>query len=233
MMKPDLSILEKKLGYFFENRDFLEHALRHSSYVNELLDKDTQDNERLEFLGDSVLSIVISHLLIDRFPELNEGALSKIRSSLVNEFQLSVIAKKIELGAFIQLGKGELQSGGQKKSSILADTVEALLAAVYLDGGFNKIFEVIRRHFYGFFSDLAFPEKNQDFKSRIQEVVQATIKSQPEYTIINETGPDHDKTFEVELVVGDIKTLGTGKNKKSAEQAAAQKALMLLNETDS
>jgi ribonuclease-3 len=231
MMKPDLSLLEKNLGYSFENRDFLEHALRHSSFVNELLDKNIQDNERLEFLGDSVLSLIISHLLMDRFPELNEGDLSKIRSNLVNEFQLSAIAKKIELGAFIQLGKGELQSGGQKKSSILADTVEALLAAIYLDGGFNKIFEVIRRHFYGLFSALAFPEKNQDFKSRIQEIVQASFKSQPEYTIIKETGPDHDKTFEVELVVGDIKTLGTGKNKKAAEQVAAQKALTLLDET--
>ncbi|MCK5783538.1 MAG: ribonuclease III [Desulfobacterales bacterium] len=230
MMNPDLSILEKNIGYAFDNRDFLEHALRHSSYVNELLDKDTQDNERLEFLGDSVLSIVISHLLIDRFPELNEGDLSKIRSSLVNEFQLSAVAQKIELGQFIMLGKGEMQTGGQGKSSILADTVEALLAAIYLDGGFNKVFEVIRRHFSGLFAELAFPEKNQDFKSRIQEIVQATIKSQPEYNIIKEMGPDHDKTFEVELVVGDVTTRGIGKNKKAAEQAAAQEAVKLLNQ---
>ncbi|MCD6586065.1 MAG: ribonuclease III [Desulfobacteraceae bacterium] len=230
MMNPDLSILEKNIGYAFDNRDFLEHALRHSSYVNELLDKDTQDNERLEFLGDSVLSIVISHLLIDRFPELNEGDLSKIRSSLVNEFQLSAVAQKIELGQFIMLGKGEMQTGGQGKSSILADTVEALLAAIYLDGGFNKVFEVIRRHFSGLFADLAFPEKNQDFKSRIQEIVQATIKSQPEYNIIKEMGPDHDKIFEVELVVGDVTTRGIGKNKKAAEQAAAQEAVKLLNQ---
>jgi len=229
-MNPDLSILEKNIGYAFDNRDFLEHALRHSSYVNELLDKDTQDNERLEFLGDSVLSIVISHLLIDRFPELNEGDLSKIRSSLVNEFQLSAVAQKIELGQFIMLGKGEMQTGGQGKSSILADTVEALLAAIYLDGGFNKVFEVIRRHFSGLFADLAFPEKNQDFKSRIQEIVQATIKSQPEYNIIKEMGPDHDKIFEVELVVGDVTTRGIGKNKKAAEQAAAQEAVKLLNQ---
>lgn len=233
MMNPDISILEKNLGYSFENRDFLEHALRHSSYVNELPDNDTQDNERLEFLGDSVLSVVISHLLIDRFPELNEGDLSKIRSSLVNEFQLSAVAQKIGLGEFIRLGKGELQSGGYKKDSILSDTVEALLAAVYLDGGFHMVFEVIRRHFSGLFSELAFPEKNQDFKSRIQEIVQASFKSQPDYRITNETGPDHDKTFEVELVVGNVTTRGTGKNKKAAEQAAAQKAVKLLNETDS
>ena len=231
MMNPDLSILEKNLDYTFNNKKILEHALRHSSFVNELPDEDIQDNERLEFLGDSVLSLVISHLLMERFPKLDEGDLSKIRSNLVNEFQLAEIAKKINLGEFIRLGKGEMQSGGHKKNSILSDAVEALLAAVYLDGGFNKIFEVIHLHFSGFFDELAFPEKNQDFKSRIQEIVQASIKLQPIYSIINETGPDHDKTFEVELVVGDIKTRGTGKNKKTAEQAAAQKAVRLLNET--
>jgi ribonuclease-3 len=231
MTNPDLSVLEKNLGYSFGNREILEHALRHSSFVNELLDKGSQDNERLEFLGDSVLSLIVSHLLMDRFPELNEGDLSKIRSNLVNEYQLSAIAQKINLGAFIRLGKGEMQSGGQGKSSILADAVEALLAAVYLDGGFNNVFEVVRLHFAGLFGDLAIPEKNQDFKSRIQEIVQASFKSQPDYSIISETGPDHDKTFEVELVVGDIATRGLGKSKKAAEQAAAQQAVKLLNET--
>ncbi len=233
MMNPDLSTLEENLGYTFNNKDFLEHALRHSSYVNELPDKDAQDNERLEFLGDSVLSVIISHLLIDRFPERNEGDLSKIRSRLVNECQLYAVAQKIHLGEFIRLGKGEMQSGGQEKSSILADTVEALLAAIYLDGGFYRVFEVIRHHFSGLFDELAIPEENQDFKSRIQEIVQATLNQQPNYRIINETGPDHDKTFEVELVVDNIKTRGTGKNKKAAEQAAAQKAVRLLNEKDS
>lgn len=231
MTNPDLSVLEKNIGYTFGSRNILEHALRHSSFVNELLDKDTQDNERLEFLGDSVLSLIISHLLMDRFPELNEGDLSKIRSNLVNEFQLSAIAQNIKLGEFIQLGKGEMQSGGQRKSSILADAVEALLAAVYLDGGFDSVFDVIRLHFSVLFDDLAIPEKNQDFKSRIQEIVQASFHSQPDYRIINETGPDHDKTFEVELVVGDIATRGFGKSKKAAEQAAAQEAVKLFNET--
>jgi len=176
-MNSELSILEKNLGYTFDSKAILEHALRHSSFVNELLDKNTQDNERLEFLGDSVLSLVISHLLMDRFPELNEGDLSKIRSSLVNEHQLSAIAQNINLGEFIQLGKGEMQSGGREKSSILADATEALLAAVYLDGGFNNVFEVIRLHFAILFDDLAIPEKNLDFKSRIQEIVQASFKS--------------------------------------------------------
>ncbi len=231
MTISDLSVLEKNLGYTFGNKTLLEHALRHSSYVNELPDDDAQDNERLEFLGDSVLDLSISHLLMDRFPALNEGDLSKIRSSLVNEHQLSAIAQNIKLGDFIQLGKGEMQSGGREKSSILADTTEALLAAIYLDGGFNNVFAVIRLHFAGLFDDLAIPEKNQDFKSRIQEIVQASFKAQPDYHIINETGPDHDKTFEVELVVGDIITRGLGKSKKAAEQAAAQAAVKLLSDS--
>ena len=231
MNTPDLSILEKNLGYTFGNKNLLENALRHSSFVNELLDKHIQDNERLEFLGDSVLSLIISHLLMDRFPELNEGDLSKIRSNLVNEFQLFEIAQNIKLGEFIRLGKGEMQSGGREKSSILADTVEALLAAVYLDGGLDNVFGVIRLHFAGLFDDLAIPEKNQDFKSRIQEIVQASFNAQPDYRILNETGPDHDKTFEVELVVGDIATRGFGKSKKAAEQSAAQEAVKRLNET--
>ncbi len=230
MMNPDLSALETNLGYAFNNRVFLEHALLHSSFVNELPDKDVENNERLEFLGDSVLSLIVSHLLMIRFPELNEGDLSKIRSNLVNEWQLSEIAQKIKLGDFIRLGKGEMLSGGQEKSSILADALEALLAAVYLDGGFNRAFDVIRLHFYGLFDGLSIVEENLDFKSRVQEIVQAIGNLSPTYNIINEAGPDHDKTFEAELVVGDIITRGFGKSKKAAEQAAAQKAIALLTE---
>jgi len=231
MMIPDLSILENRLGYTFKNRDFLEHALRHSSFVNELLDKDAQDNERLEFLGDSVLNLIISHLLMDRFPALSEGNLSKIRSQLVNEIQLSDIAKKIQLGEFLYLGKGEAQSGGREKNSILADAVEALLAAIYLDGGFKQTFEVIRLHFSGLFDNFAMPEETMDFKSRIQEIVQAAGNQQPDYSIIGETGPDHDKTFEVALTLGDLTFRGTGKSKKAAEQTAAKNAIRHLNET--
>lgn len=231
-MHPDLSLLEHHLGYVFDNREFLEHALRHSSFVNETPDKDVQDNERLEFLGDSVLSLIISHLLIDRFPDLNEGNLSKIRSSLVNENQLSGIARKIELGEFLRLGRGEVQSGGQDKNSILADGLEALLAAVYLDGGFHQAFDVVKRHFSDILDGLALFDELQDYKSRVQEIVQATGQSSPLYRIVREAGPDHDKTFEAELTIGDISFRGIGKSKKTAEQAAAQKAVRLIDKSE-
>ncbi|MDO9263778.1 MAG: ribonuclease III [Desulfosalsimonadaceae bacterium] len=224
----DVSDLESNLRYAFRNRDFLEQALRHSSFVNEQLDKGLNNNERLEFLGDSVLNMVISHLLMVQFPDLNEGSLSKIRSGLVNESQLALIARKIHLGGFIRLGRGEMISGGQEKASILADGFEALMAAVYLDGGFDNVFKVITGHFSDLLDMVAIAEENQDFKSRIQELAQATVKLQPEYRVINESGPDHDKTFEVELVIGSISAQGTGKSKKAAEQAAAKQALELF-----
>lgn len=224
----DLSILEINIGYTFRNRDFLEQALRHSSFVNEHLENGLESNERLEFLGDSVLSTVISHLLMVRFPDLNEGNLSKIRSGLVNESQLAQIARKIHLGGFIRLGRGEMNSGGQEKASILADGFEALIAAVYLDGSFDSAVRIITDHFSGLLDIVAVSEENQDFKSRIQEVAQATVKLQPEYRVINESGPDHDKTFEVELVIGSLTAQGIGKSKKTAEQAAAKQALELF-----
>jgi ribonuclease III len=224
----DLSDLETNLRYAFGNRDFLEQALRHSSFVNEHPDKGIESNERLEFLGDSVLNMAISHLLMARFPDLNEGSLSKIRSGLVNESQLAMIARNIHLGGFIRLGRGETISGGQEKASILADGFEALMAAVYLDGGFDSALRVITGHFSGLLDMVAVNEENQDFKSRIQEIAQATVKLQPEYRVINESGPDHDKTFEVELVIGSISAQGTGKSKKAAEQAAAKQALELF-----
>lgn len=232
MMNSDVSILEHHLGYVFNNREILELALRHSSFVNETPDKKVQDNERLEFLGDSVLNLIISHLLIDRFPALSEGDLSKSRSGLVNENQLSEIARKIQLGTFLRLGRGEVQSGGQDKNSILADALEALLAAVYLDGGFHRAFDVVRRHFSDLIDSLALFEEIQDDKSRVQEIVQATGQSSPLYRIIRETGPDHDKTFEAELTIGDAIFRGTGKSKKTAEQAAARKALQLIGRSE-
>ncbi len=224
----DLSILEKNLRYAFRNHALLEQALQHSSFVNELPDKGAENNERLEFLGDSVLSAVISHLLMVRFPKLNEGNLSKIRSGLVNESKLALIARRIHLGEFIRLGRGEMNSGGQDKSSILADGLEALMAAVYLDGGFDRVYGVISDHFSDLLDIISVSEENQDFKSRIQEIAQATVKLQPEYHVINESGPDHDKTFEVELVIGSISAQGTGKSKKAAEQAAARQALEIF-----
>lgn len=224
----ELSAFEKSLCYTFKDMSLLENALRHSSYVNEHPDFQMKDNERLEFLGDAVLSLIISHLLMDRFGELSEGDLSKIRSNLVNEARLAQIAKKINIGQFLYLGKGEMQSGGREKNSILADTFEALLAAVYLDGGFDNAHKFIFLHFSDLIDEVAIPEENQDFKSQLQEIVQATFKSEITYSVISESGPDHDKTFHIELTVAHIRATGKGKNKKTAEQEAAQNALKLL-----
>lgn len=227
-MPPDLSLLEKQLGYRFRDREILVQALRHSSYVNEIPDKTVRDNELLEFLGDAVLSLTISHLLWARFPDRKEGDLSKIRAGLVNESQLSGIARTLHLGDFLQMGRGELQSGGREKNSILADALEALLAAVYLDGGFDAAFAAVNRHFSDPIENVALFEETQDYKSRIQERVQASGKPAPVYRIVQESGPDHDKTFEAELTIGEISARGMGKSKKTAEQAAAQKAIALL-----
>jgi ribonuclease III len=165
---------------------------------------------------------------MSRHPELKEGELSKIRSLLVNKTFLAKVAKRVHLGDFLKLGKGEIQSSGRKKDSILADAFEALLAAVYLDSGFDRAYALIQQLFEDFFSAISPSAIYVDYKSRLQELVQATIKTQPEYVIVCENGPDHDKTFEVELSVGDIRTRGKGKSKKAAEQEAAKSALEWL-----
>ena len=220
--------LEKTLSYQFKNRDLLIEALSHSSFVNEQSLKDLRDNERLEFLGDAVLNLVVSHVLMDRFPDINEGDLSRLRAQIVNESQLASIAREIELGPFIQLGKGEIQTNGRDKNSILANTLEALIAAVYLDGGFNAAFDFIVKQFETPLNVEAVSGMHGDYKSRLQELVQVTSAHIPQYQIVEESGPDHDKTFHTRLRVGDIQTEGVGKSKKLAEQDAARKGLELI-----
>jgi len=228
MKQTDLSEFQHNLMYEFTNLDFLAESLRHSSFVNEHPELDLQDNERLEFLGDAVLSLVVGHILMHRYPELKEGDLSKMRANLVNEFQLASIACNIDLGSYIQLGKGEIQSKGSEKKSILADTFEAVVAAVYLDGGFDAVFKTLEGHFASLLDSVAMPAANHDYKSQIQESVQITHKKVPVYSVIQESGPDHDKTFHVQLKIGDIQAEGVGKSKKAAEQDAARKGLELL-----
>jgi ribonuclease III len=226
-----LSELEKTIQYVFRNRSYLEESLQHSSYVNEQVRSDLCDNERLEFLGDAVINLIVGHLLMKQFPDLQEGELSRMRSHLVNETQLAEVARDMGLGSHIKLGKGELQSEGRNKPSILADTFEALIAAVYLDGGFDAAFRIIASGFSGRIHKNGGVMNNRDYKSQLQELVQTTQKSLPDYTVIREEGPDHDKTFQVGLKVGEFFAEGTGKNKKTAEQAAAAKALALLKRT--
>jgi len=228
MAPIDHSELQHKLMYEFKNTDLLVESLRHSSFVNEQAETNLQDNERLEFLGDAVINLVVGHILMQRYPELKEGNLSRMRANLVNEYQLASVARKIDLGSYIQLGKGEIHSKGWDKNSILADTFEAVIAAVYLDDGFDVVFKIIDSHFSVLINLVTMPTANHDYKSQLQELVQVAHSTMPIYRVVHESGPDHDKIFRVQLKVGEIRTEGTGKSKKVAEQDAARKGLEIL-----
>lgn len=222
------TLIEQHLGYRFTDTGLLAKALRHSSYVNEQADPAMEDNERLEFLGDAALSLCIGHLLMVRFPELSEGDLSQTRAGLVNAAWLADIGRSMDLGEHVLLGKGEEQTNGRNKDSILANAVEALLGAIYLDGGFDAVMAVVKRKFETDIEALAALDMNRNYKSLLQELTQATDGKAPVYEIIDETGPDHDKTFHCRVSAGGIQAEGTGKNKKTAQQDAAHKALALI-----
>ncbi len=226
--QKDCQELQETLRYRFKDPALLEEALRHSSYVNEQLDTDLRDNERLEFLGDAVLNLVIGHLLMQTYPQMREGDLSRIRANMVNETQLAEIARDLDLGPHLLLGKGETQSNGQEKNSLLANAFEAVVAAVYLDNGLESAADVIQYHFKKLVESAPTATSGQDCKSRLQEAVQSTIKEIPQYRVVDESGPDHEKTFTVAMSVGTIQTHGTGKSKKAAEQDAARKGLVLF-----
>jgi len=228
MERLNLSELKKKLSYEFNNQDLLEEALRHSSFVNEQAGAQLRDNERLEFLGDAVLNLVTGHLLMHRFPELNEGDLSRMRSNLVNEAQVASIARSLDIGSFVLLGRGEFLTNGREKNSILANTFEAVIASVYLDGGYDAAFGVIEKNFLPYFDSEGKPAVTYDYKTKIQELIQTGQGAKTVYSVIEETGPDHDKIFKVALTVDKIHTEGYGKSKKLAEQDAARKALDIL-----
>ena len=230
METKDPSEIEQKLQYEFKNKNLLQEALRHSSYVNELANSDLRDNERLEFLGDAVLNLIVGHMLMRSYPDLKEGDLSRNRANLVNEAQLAKTARSVNLGAYILLGKGEAQTQGREKNSILADTFEALTAAIYLDGGFETAYKIIENKLQLLVEQLDTSDSNYDYKSRLQERVQMGNGVIPNYNIIREEGPDHDKTFWVALKVVDIETEGSGKSKKAAEQDAARKAMELFGD---
>ena len=222
--------IEQILQYEFNDKNLLHEALRHSSFVNELGETQLRDNQRLEFLGDAVLNLVVGHILMRCYPDLKEGDLSRSRANLVNESQLAKMARSFKLGLYIQLGKGEIQTDGREKNSILADTFEALMAAVYLDGGFDAAYQIIETNFRPLIEQLHTTANNHDYKSQLQEKVQVEHGSMPDYSIMREDGPDHDKTFWVTLKVLDIETRGIGKSKKAAEQDAARKAIEILKE---
>lgn len=219
--------LEKNLKYTFKNKELLKNALAHSSYANEKKG-DTTSNERLEFLGDSVLSIVVSDYIYANFPHLPEGQLTRLRASLVCEKTLCSFSKQLGVGDYILLGKGERANGGATRPSILADAFEAILAAIYLDGGMEPAKNHVLRFVKQELSHLEH-ENFKDYKTELQEIIQRNPEEKLTYVLTGESGPDHDKCFTVEVhlnsnVIGE----GSGHSKKNAEQAAAKKALELM-----
>ena len=219
----------KKLNYNFTRTDILEEALRHSSYANENRDLKLNDNERLEFLGDAVLDLAVSHILMEKFTDLNEGDLSKYRATVVNESGLEKIAQSLNLGEFIQLGKGEEMTNGREKPSILANTMEAVLGALYLDAGYEKTREIINFLFMPLIDNTTSKKNGNDHKSSLQEYTQNHLKILPEYLLIDEGGLPHNKTFKVAVKIGEtMMAEGTGRSKKEAEQKAAREAFHCL-----
>ncbi len=225
-VQRDLSGFEERIGYTFQNRDLLARALTHKSYSHEARQNDIRDNETFEFLGDSVLGFVVGDLLFRRFPTLDEGALSKIKAYLVSANSLAEKAREFGMGEVIYLGVGEEKSGGRKKESLLANLFEAMIAGVYLDGGVDPARALIERSFVNDLEtidadDLLF----QDYKTALQELAQGKGLPLPEYNVVDEVGPDHDKRFIVDVKIGSEISRGEGSSKKEAQQQAAKHAL--------
>ena len=221
-----MKTLEEKLGYSFQNIALLEHALTHSSYANESRGRCTS-NERLEFLGDSVLGMVVADYLYRTYPDMPEGELTRTRAALVCEESLVEVAKELGLGSYLRLGRGEEHGGGRERPSIQADAVEAVLAAVYLDGGIGSARRIVQRYILSRSQQVNAP---RDYKTALQELVQRTPGSRVEYKLVQETGPDHCRVFVMEVTVdGEVAGQGRGPSKKSAEQMAAKAAFEQLD----
>lgn len=224
--------LEKKIGYTFHSPAMLMQAMCHSSYANEHKPAPLPDNERLEFLGDAVLEVISSDYLYHHYPELPEGKLTKLRASIVCEPTLALCAKAFDLDKYLLLGKGEEMTGGRTRNSIISDALEALIGAIYLDGGFANAKEFVERFIL---TDIEHKKLFYDSKTILQEIVQRDFKEEEiKYVIIGEEGPDHAKRFIVEVKIGD-RAAGTGKGstKKAAEQEAAYHAIIGLKGNNS
>ena len=225
-MDNQVSEFEQRIGYAFTERELLRRALTHKSYSHEAKDLDVRHNETFEFLGDSVLGFVIGDMLFRHFPTLDEGALSKMKAFLVSAPSLAAKARHYGMGEVILLGVGEEKTGGRKKDSLLANLFEAMIAGVYLDGGVEAARQLIERSFQQDITnidhqDLLF----QDYKTALQELAQGKGLPLPDYNVVGEVGPDHDKTFIVEVKVGSLNARGEGSSKKEAQQQAARQAL--------
>ena len=219
---------ENMIGYHFQNRNYLRQALSHSSYANEMRLSKLANNERLEFLGDAVLELMSSEYIFRTNEQMHEGEMTKLRASLVCEPTLAMCAREINLGDYILLGKGEIATGGANRDSILSDAFEAVIGAIYLDGGFTSAKEFIMKYEL---DDIDSKKLFFDSKTILQEIVQADYKEPLQYKLLGESGPDHDKVFTVAAIVdGKELSQGTGKTKKAAEQAAAYQAILKLTD---
>ncbi len=225
-MDKRLKELEKKIGYTFENHKLLERAMMHSSYTNEKHLEKYRCNERLEFLGDAVLELISSEYLFGELPRVSEGELTKTRASMVCEPSLAMCARDIDLGSYLLLGKGEEATGGRKRDSLTSDALEALIGAIYIDGGFANAKEFIMKFVL---NDLENKKLFFDSKTILQEIVQSEYKEGIRYEMIGESGPDHNKTFQYAVYIGEEKFgIGTGRTKKAAEQSAAYESILKL-----
>jgi ribonuclease III len=222
--------MQHRISHWFKDQELLERALTHKSFANE--NRGPAHNERLEFLGDAVLGLVISEYLMKNCPDSNEGDLSRLRAAVVSEPALASIAREIGLGSYLLLGRGEEQTGGRDKDSLLANCLEALIASIYLDAGNAAVEAFVIRFFDETIKKTCTYRGTLDYKTELQELCQERLKQLPEYRIVSETGPDHQKQFTVELSAkGEVYGHGTGKSKKEAEQRAAKEALEKLRET--
>ena len=229
-MSRNLKELEQRIGYCFVAPALLKQAMMHSSYANEKNLSKYDCNERLEFLGDAVLELVTSEFLFSRHPEMPEGELTRTRASMVCEQSLAFCARELELGEYLLLGKGEEATGGRRRASIISDGLEALIGAIYSDGGFASAKEFIHKFVL---NDLENKKLFYDSKTILQEIVQAEFREEITYQLVDEKGPDHNKSFECQVYIGEeCYGQGTGRTKKAAEQEAAYKAIMKLRKKD-
>jgi ribonuclease III len=225
-----LKELESRLGHQFNEMEWLDKALTHRSYSNEINSSEKESNEVLEFLGDAVLNLAVSRLLLGAFPDAQEGTLSSRRAHIVKQSSLAFLSRQLRLEEYLLLGKGEILNGGMEKPSILANAYEALIGAIFMDSGFNRALEVIQLHLESYRPiETEFPLFD-NYKSLLQEFSQRTHGVSPQYRVLKESGPDHDKRFQASVIInGEVKGIGRGKSKKEAEQEAAKNALQELS----
>ncbi len=224
--QASLKELEDRLGHRFKEVKWLDQALTHKSFIYETNHPEKIANEVLEFLGDSVLNLAVSYLLLHKFPDAQEGTLSMMRSQLVKRSFLASLSKELQLEGYLLLGKSQQLNGGTEKSSILGNTYEALIGAIFMDSGFNRALEIIQEHFEPYLQTKTPSVLFDDFKSLLQIYAQQSHGVSPQYRVMNESGPDHDKRFQASVTIGgEVTGLGWGKSKKEAEQEAAKNAL--------